>query len=123
MLIEPTMVNRTMITDNLDIEISFSVKNPVQAHHTTKKRKKVLSKIIKKNIIYSKEFKNIAVSECLKRGLKETSTQFGISTHTLSNWVLLDKSKNEKAGKNPTYEELEEENLRLKNQLIQLSKD
>jgi len=88
-----------------------------------KERKKVMSNKIKKNIVYSKEFKEIAVSECLKRGLKETSTQFGISTHTLNRWVLLDKPSQKTFDKIPTYEELQEENLRLKNQLLELSKE
>jgi transposase len=68
---------------------------------------------------YSPEFKKEALSRCEKEGVSKTAEELGVSQATLNRW------KNEKERKplgpdssdKPTYEELEKENDRLRQEI------
>ena len=66
--------------------------------------------------VYSPEFKADAVAKCLEIGAYKVSKELGVSPVTLRSWVL-------KSGKDPkskgkaSYEDLENENRKLKKEL------
>ena len=66
---------------------------------------------------YSQEYKDIAVSKCLKRGLEEVSNEFEVPIQTLNQWVLMYYANDSKAAKILSYEELQQENVWLKKDL------
>ena len=68
---------------------------------------------------YGLEFKEEAVARCQKNGTTQASKKLGIPQVILNRWKheLKGRAKGETSKQKPSYEELEQENRRLKKEI------